>query len=355
MSKVNLIRYANCWEDVNNILKTLDENKTILSICSGGDNTLATLLKNPKHVVAFDTNINQIHLLKLKISAFRVLEYSEVLILLGIKKGNAYEIFLKLSDDLDKDSFEYFEKNKDYFNKGIINIGKFERYFQIFKKYICPLFASKKKIYKLATMTNIKEQEEFYVNKINNKRFNFIFNIFFGFKVMGKYGRDKSFYDYVPNKEKSAAEIKRRLDIGITTIANYNNPYINYILFNKYSEQCLPVYLRKENFDIIKNNLDKISIINGSLLDIKSRFDYFNLSDIFEYMGDEEFKSNIEHLRKISTDNSTIVYYNMQNKRYLNEDSFTYNEKMSKECLKSTKSYFYRDFLMYEKRRNKDE
>ena len=29
-AKFDKIRYANCWEDTDNILKTLDENRTVL-------------------------------------------------------------------------------------------------------------------------------------------------------------------------------------------------------------------------------------------------------------------------------------------------------------------------------------
>ena len=47
-AKFDFIRYANCWEDTNNLFEALDiENKTGLSVLSAGDNTLALLIKNP--------------------------------------------------------------------------------------------------------------------------------------------------------------------------------------------------------------------------------------------------------------------------------------------------------------------
>ncbi len=355
MTDFSFVRYANCWEDTENLIKSLDENKKILSICSAGDNTLGMLTKNPKSIIAFDINETQLNLLRLKISAFKNLSYEEILILLGINKGNSFEIFKRLEKNLDIRTYEYFYNNKKMFKKGIINSGKFEHYFQLFRRFIIPLFTTKNKIYKLVTFNNIENQKKYYEEKINNKRLNKLFNFFFGFKVMGKYGRDKSFYDYVPEKEKSAKEIKSRFDTGISTILNKTNPYITYVLLNRFTTDSLPFYLRKENYETIKNNIDKIQIIKGSLLDIEDKFDYFNLSDIFEYMSNEDFEKNLKHLEKISNKEAKILYYNMQCKKYIKNSCFILNEKLSNKLKKENKSYFYRDVLLYEKGCKKDE
>lgn len=355
MNKNNLIRYANCWEDPDNLLDHLKIGKNVLSICSGGDNTLSLLLKNPKQVVAFDTNINQIYMLKLKISAIRTLTYGEVLILLGVKKGDAYREFLKLENDLGEDAFNFFKSNKDFFDDGLINVGKFEKYFQLFRKYICPLFTSRKRLAKLVGMRDLSAQWKYYEEVINNRRLKGLFKIFFGFRVMGKYGRDKAFYDYVPDKEKSAKDIKQRFDWGMKNIINYSNPYINYILLNEFGEECLPKYLVPENYEIIKSRLDKISFLHGSLLDVSGKYDFFNLSDIFEYMSEEDFRQNITQLKQIANPNSLVLYYNMQNMRYIEDENFRYLEKESRASFKKNKSYFYRDFLVYKRDKSKNE
>ena len=349
MADFSFIRYANCWEDTENLTKSLEENKRILSICSAGDNVLGMLTKNPKSITAFDINETELHLLRLKIAAFKNLSYKEILVLLGINKGDSIELFKKLEKDLDKETYNFFSNNKKIFKKGIINSGKFEHYFQLFRNFIIPLFTTKKRIKYLVSCETIEEQKKYYEEKINNKRLNKLFNFFFGFKVMGKYGRDKSFYDYVPEKEKSATEIRSRFDNGISTILNKTNPYITYVLLNKYTKDALPFYLREENYEIIKKNLNKITIKKGSLLDIEGEFDYFNLSDIFEYMSDEDYQKNINHIEKISSNNAKILYYNMQCKKYIDNKLFRLNEELSNRLKKENKSYFYRDVLVYER------
>lgn len=233
--------------------------------------------------------------------------------------------------------------------KGIIHIGKFENHFQIFNRFIVPFFSTKKRMKKLASFEDVKSQKQYYEKIINNQRLNFIFNIFFGFNIMGKLGRDKAFYDYVDEKENSSKNIKNTFDYGITHITNYDNSYINYVLTNTFNDNCLPIYLKRENYEIIKSRINKIEVLHSGLLDIKGKYDFFNLSDIFEYMSEEEFNKNVDILLKLSTDNARIVYYNMQNRRYIDKD-FILLKDLSKKLTLSTKSYFYRDFLVYERK-----
>ena len=101
----NFIRYANCWEDANLLLDVLDiEKKTGLSVLSGGDNTLAMLIKNPKKIVAFDINKTQIHLFNLKKAGFKNLDYDELIDLLGIYgTSRSYSLFLTLDGKMEEE------------------------------------------------------------------------------------------------------------------------------------------------------------------------------------------------------------------------------------------------------------
>ncbi|MFV2082520.1 MAG: DUF3419 family protein, partial [bacterium] len=58
------IRYAQCWEDPGVLCEALQvtEGDDVVSIASGGDNTFALLLQNPRSITAVDRNAAQIHL-----------------------------------------------------------------------------------------------------------------------------------------------------------------------------------------------------------------------------------------------------------------------------------------------------
>ena len=80
------IRYSNVYEDVNSLF--LQANQGVyLSVASGFDNTLALLKCNPQKIIAFDYNIAQIYLDKLKMSCFLHLTYKELLSLFGINSS----------------------------------------------------------------------------------------------------------------------------------------------------------------------------------------------------------------------------------------------------------------------------
>ena len=362
MAKFNFIRYANCWEDANLLLEALDiEGKTGISVLSGGDNTLAMLLKNPKKIVAFDINETQIYLFELKRAGFLNLNHRGLLTLLGISDEKrhwwthkkyyetpAWIIFQSLKKDMSREAFEYFSAHPEFFEKGIVNIGKFEHYFGIFQKFVIPLFTTKKRLRKLATFADIHQQANFYNRKINNLRLKLIFKTFFGFKVMGKLGRDKEFYEYVDDKASSGKRLKTRFDWGICHVPNLDNPYIHYILTGRFEAKHLPLYLRPENFEIVRDRIDRIEIVQGYLTKLDGYYDFANLSDIFEYLDPATFKLNQEHLRKLMRPGAKIAYYNMQGKKYLGA-GFKLLEKQSRKWSEKMQAYFYDEFLVYER------
>src|SRR5690606_4507166 len=86
----DLIRYANCWEDAEVLIKGLNpvEGSKLLSIGSAGDNSFSLLLTEPELVVAIDINRVQLYLIELKKRAMIDLEYEEVLAFLGFSNSD---------------------------------------------------------------------------------------------------------------------------------------------------------------------------------------------------------------------------------------------------------------------------
>ena len=191
-AKFDFIRYSNCWEDSENLLKALEiQGRRGASILSAGDNTLAMLLGDPESITAFDINPTQIHLFYLKKAGFEMLSHGDLLALLGIGgTDRSWELFQSLEPVMDPEAFQYFFGHPEFFEKGIVHIGKFERYFQIFRNRVVPLFTTKRKMAKLAEFHDVEAQKKYYDRWVNNRRMNAIFKVFFGFRMMGKLGRD---------------------------------------------------------------------------------------------------------------------------------------------------------------------
>ncbi len=351
--KFSFIRYANCWEDSEILLKALDIKKgeVGLSIASAGDNTLAMLLCEPQKIYAFDLNETQLFCMELKMAAFKNLEYNDTLEFLGVHKSNdRLKLYDAVKGDISQKAREYFDKNISIIKRGIIHTGKFENYFHLFRKYVALLFCSKKKLAEFCSLQSLEEQKIFYNKHINNRRLNFIFNLYFGSSVMGALGRDKSFYDYVDDKQNSGLRIKKRFEYGVYNTQNKTNPYLNYILRNNFTSEALPLYLREENYSVIRNNLDRVELLNSDLMSLSDmKFDFFNLSDIFEYMSDEAFAQNVAKLGEISNIGARVAYWNMQSTRYISDEKWVLDEALSKNLFRQDRAYFYRDFLVYQR------
>jgi S-adenosylmethionine-diacylglycerol 3-amino-3-carboxypropyl transferase len=82
------IRYAQLWEDADVLVDALGDQrgKTLVSICSAGDNALALLLLDPARVIAIDLSAAQIACLRIRIAAYQQLDHASFLEL-GTRSG----------------------------------------------------------------------------------------------------------------------------------------------------------------------------------------------------------------------------------------------------------------------------
>lgn len=338
----NYIHYSNCHEDFLMLKKYLkNDEKEILSIASGLDNSLAFLVNENVHVTAFDNNPTQVALGQLKIAAIKALDYEDFLVLLGLKEGNRIEIYNKVSKNLEDSSKQYFDNHLFLIELGLAHIGRFEYYFRLFRRKVFPLLTREKYIRKFADIETIEEQREFYQKHISTKRFKLIFKIFFSKKVMAKNGRDEKYFKYA--KGHLHTLLKQRVDRGFYNHLNKDNPFFNYVLKNTYD--ALPFYIEKGNFYKIKSNINNITIIQEDFKNmLDKKYDYMNLSDIFEYMSQEEMDKYESKVFKALNPKGRIAFWNMMNERKFSNHKGINDEK----DIEQDRAFFYGDFLVYE-------
>jgi len=354
-AKFDIIRYAQVWEDAEVLLEALDinENDNILSIASAGENAISMLIKNPNKVYAIDLNANQIACSEFKIICYKYLEYEECMKLIGVfEENNRLELYKKIEDKLSTKTKKYLNDNIEIIEKGIINSGKFENYFNIFGQKVLPLIHNKKTRQALLEKKTKQERYEFYEKKWNNLRWKMLFRIFFSRVVMGKLGRDKAFFRYV--NVNVAEHILERTKYAITELDTSENSYLHYIINGKY-DKVLPVAYRKENFEIIKQNIDKIVLLSETVETFVEREDVeyiskYNLSDIFEYMSDEQMCEIIEKIFTKSGTGTKIAYWNMLADKRASKyfENLQYKEKQSQQLLNKDKAFFYSNFIIEE-------
>lgn len=356
-ARFDFVRYANLWEDADVLCEALspDPSKRILSIASAGDNSFA-LLAEGAEVVAVDLNPAQIACADLKRVAIENLSYAEVLEFFGISPSTRrLKFYRDLRSKLLEESRSFWDQdqNTEALYDGFIHSGKFERYFQTFRRWILPLIAGRKKIAKLLSDMSPAERLTFYNIEWNSWRWRCLFKIFFSRTVMGRGGRDPEFFRYVDGSV--GDRILARAEFGLTELPNDKNPYLQYILRGNYGP-ALPRYLRPEVFERVRAGLPRFSLHLGTIEEVAAKyppqsFDGFNLSDIFEYLNPEISERVYGALLTAARPKARFAYWNMlvprtAPKRF--EDRIRYLEQLSKKLFRSDLAFFYSAFRIEE-------
>ncbi len=355
-AEFDLIRYAQCWEDADILVKALQPNKggIYLSIASAGDNALAILSQSPERVVAVDLNVTQLNCLALRVAAYKELTHPELLELIGSRpsqqRANLYQRCRPL---LEKHEQAFWDSKSAEIAQGIGGAGKFERYFALFKNRIIPLIHSRKTIEQLISGGDIDYRKNFYNKVWNNWRWRILFKVFFSRFVMGRMGRDPSFFQYV---EGSVSDrILERAKHALTELNPLENPYLQWILTGEHP-YALPFALREENFDAIRNNLDRLewrqSSIEAYLEEAGANaIAGYNLSDIFEYMSEHSFTTLLDKLIEAGAPGARLAYWNMLAPR---EAPTSYHDRLkplpafSANLHLEDKAFFYSKFIVEE-------
>jgi len=311
----SIIRYAQCWEDADVLLEALDvqPGDECLSIASAGDNALALLARGAARVIAIDLNPSQLACLELRIAAYRTLTHEELLELVGSRpSARRGQLYARCRPALAPATRAFWDSKGDEIDRGIGGAGKFERYFQTFRERVLPLVHTRSRVARLLAGGTAAEREAFYNRQWDTWRWQLMFRMFFSRFVMGRMGRDPSFFRFVEGSV--ASRILTRARYALTALNPSENPYLQWILTGTHTT-ALPFSLRPENFEAIRNNLDRLECHLGPLETYlagvpASSFDAFNLSDIFEYISEPSYHALLEQIIRAGKPGARLAYWN---------------------------------------------
>lgn len=347
----SLIRYANCWEDADLLLDGL-KTKTgdkVLSIGSGGDNSFSFLTTGASKVVAVDVSEVQLHLIELKKEAIRLLEREAYLKFVGFAseiEEARLATYNMLKVNLSDECIAYWDNNIAVIKSGLVHGGKFEKYFNLFAKRVLPFIHSKKKIAKLLEPKSALEQAQFFNKSWNTWRWRVFFKAFFSRFVMGRLGRDKSFLNEVEGSVSTfiLSQAKKHL----SSKHAQQNFMLNYSLTGDFKGQ-LPHYVQANNYELIKQNIDKLAAVKGfaqDAIDKHGPFDVFNLSNIFEYLDKQTFSELHTGLMAGGTKNARYAYWNLMVDRKMAELPNSELQNQANQAQTKDKGFFYKRFVV---------
>ncbi|BAU50281.1 S-adenosylmethionine:diacylglycerol 3-amino-3-carboxypropyl transferase [Sulfurifustis variabilis] len=352
------IRYAQCWEDADILVEGLavEPGDVCLSIASAGDNALALLTRRPARVLAVDLNPAQLACLELRVAAYRELAHGELLELVGSRPSRRRaDLYRRCRPLLSSDVARFWDAQSQRIEAGIGSAGKFEDYFAFFRTRILPLVHNRARVSRLLAGGSPEERQRFYREEWDSWRWRALFRVFFSRFVMGRLGRDPSFFRYV---EGSVAErILSRTRHALTKLDPAANPYLQWILTGTHPS-ALPLALRPEHFDTIRAHLDRLEWRLCSVEDAlpavgRGAVSRFNLSDIFEYMSPGSYERLLERLVAAARPGARLAYWNMLAPRRRPERLVSVlapQEALAEALFARDKAFFYSAFVLEEVR-----
>ena len=351
-----VLRYAQCWEDADVLLEALDPQPghTCLSIASAGDNTLAILGRGPRRVIAVDLNPVQLACLELRVAAYRALAHGELLELLGSSpSGRRAALFGRCRRLLSPEARRFWDARPGDIARGVGGAGKFERYLALFGRDLLPVIQPRRRMTSLLQPRTSEEREAFYTREWDTWRWRLAFHLFFSRLAMGRLGRNPAFFRQVVGRV--ASPLLQRTRHALTALSPHDNPYLQWILLGRH-ETALPFALRPENFDSIREHLDRLEWHCLSLEEFLATWrgepiDRCNLSDVFEYMPEEGYHRLLERLLRVSSRGTRLAYWNMRVERRRPEamaDRLHPLTDLASRLHRQDKAFFYRDFVLEE-------
>lgn len=352
-ARFDQIRYAQLWEDADVLTAALGprQGATLVSICSAGDNALAMLTLDPARVVVLDLSPAQIACLRLRIGAFQTLTHPEFLELMGAWASTRRGALLdKATASLDAETRAFWRALRtEVARHGAGGVGKFERYFRVFRTRLLPLVHSRRTIDDIFVSRPKDQRAIFLDRRFNTWRWRLLLNVFFSRFVMGRMGRDKAFFDHVDGSV--ADHVARRIRHAAVDCDPADNPYLHWILRGGHGA-ALPMTWRAEHYDTIRSRLGRLDIRLGALetfVETGETADGFNLSDIFEYMSPDVFEQVYGQILKAANPGARLVYWNMMAPRRVPlafAARIVPQTAREDELKAQDKAFFYSDFVI---------
>jgi S-adenosylmethionine-diacylglycerol 3-amino-3-carboxypropyl transferase len=350
--------FTHNWEDPESdhaALKIAD-NDAVVAITSGGCNVLGFLLFNPEVIYSIDINPAQSYVLELKIAAIRHLDFEDFISFAGLKEyDDRLSLYNRIKSSLSPEALLFWNSQHKILTEGFIMHGKYERFIKLAGKFITVLQGKKRVLGLLREKS--KEEQEMYFDKVwNTRRFHYMFRILFNKRMLAKRGLVADYFHFDDGSKSFAESFYNRSKKAFRNIPVKGNYFLSLYLLGKYkNENEVPLYLKKENFDIIRARVDRIKIITADAqgwidsMPDKS-IDCFALSNICELMSDKDTNRLFTGVERTARNKARVIFRNLMIPRDVPDtlkDLIVKDEKLSRYIYDNDRSFVYGKVAAY--------
>ncbi|TVQ44135.1 MAG: DUF3419 family protein [Saprospirales bacterium] len=295
----NKLIYNCCWEDpdCDKKLLNLGSESKVLMLTSAGCNALDYLIESVDRIHCVDLNYRQNAVLDLKLALFKNGDYNMLWEFFGDgKKNNAKDIYKnKLSDFLQPESKKFWDLKIKYFDGGLFRKTFYYRGASGIlawwvSRYLKSRPSLKKKIDQLLATEDLLAQKIIF-KSLEKQLFSFPLNTIMNrLSVLALAGVPKSQFELVSSNgtEKTSDYLKDCFQKTFNNNPGAKNYFYQVYYYGKYTKESCPEYLKEENFEKIRGQIEKITFSTESINDYLKKsdipFTHFVLLDHMDWL-----------------------------------------------------------------------
>ncbi|MHC1788465.1 BtaA family protein [Solidesulfovibrio sp.] len=296
----NRLIYNTCWEDprLDRRLLGLSPDSRVVVITSAGDNALDYLLDDPAGVACVDLNFRQNALLELKRALFAHGTFEELFSFFGQGGGPACAgIYARVRRHLPAYAAGFWDKNSSYFKVGRLSRSfyyhgasgavafAFSRLLSLVKPRL------RREIPRLLAAATPEEQRRVYA-AIEPVFWDRLSRWLVGRPaVMALLGVPRPQIGLIRDSHPGGLEgfVRDKVRRVFTESPMAENYFWRVYMTGRYTRECCPEYLKKANFEIIRERLPRLSThtdsLSGFLRDSPGPYSHFVLLDHQDWLA----------------------------------------------------------------------
>ncbi len=307
----------------------IQPNDHVLCVASGGEVPLSLLCLQPgARITAVDISETQLMLCRLKLQSAILLPFPANSKFLGYAKADKKwrrEIYLgQVQASLQEADKDFWKQNFTAIEKGVVNYGRFEGYIKNIRR-ILDLIIGKKNIKKLLACSAVSEQEYVFDKYIaSRKAVNYLFRIAFHPAIYKNRGLNSQGLIHAQSKT-GEVFFKKFRNFCTATPVN-RNYFLHYFLTGGcFTKEAFPEYLWEDYRSKLTFNHNNITWKHSSLQDemaanTPGTFNKIHLSNIGDWMSEEDFTRFLDILCIQSTGKEKLCYRFLQKNHLANRE-----------------------------------
>lgn len=306
------------WEDpeMDRRAFNLTNQDVVISITSAGCNPLNFLCQSPRKLISIDGNPAQNAVLELKLAAIRALDHASFFDIFAARRpARASEVYrAKLRPLLSQRSVEFWDKNLWMAHRGLYDFGKMGLATRIVR-FLLPRIGVKRDVTEqFFELRSLDEQKQWYDEHVAPRLWGpvtkWLCESNWFMYLCGVHPRQLKLVD---GRHGIYEFVRERIEYALTKVPIYDNYFLSVTVTGRFRDQRVPPYLLEENFETLRRNLDRVTIVNGWLgpfLDTQpaGSIDKFNLLDIFDWMSPELFEATLRSVLRAAAPGATLIY-----------------------------------------------